>query len=215
MGWRGKAHRSAFLECWMLFQRFHLVNYLAQMVVITQWLQWGRLGCGVSRSSLGSQDYVMDSKGIPGTAARSCSPPPHHHPPLPFSSVSNFSPLSGWRQAGPLRAFKRLLKVLVRHGPYPSTATHTIHPSLPTKPSKQSQLLSLRMSASITNSPYAGGQGSPMQENWGKKKKKRRHSLVAAKGRAWSSPPHWPWRAFSRTVMWGGHGQWMMVKIML
>lgn len=113
----------------------------------------------------------MDSKGIPGTAARSCSPPPHHHPPLPFSSVSNFSPLSGWRQAGPLRAFKRLLKVLVRHGPYPSTATHTIHPSLPTKPSKQSQLLSLRMSASITNSPYAGGQGSPMQENWGKKKK--------------------------------------------
>lgn len=67
------------------------------------------------------------------SAARSGSPPPSL-PPAAFSSVSSFSPVSGWRQAGPLRAFKRLLKVLVRHGPYPSAATHTVHPVHPQSP---------------------------------------------------------------------------------
>lgn len=59
-------------------------------------------------------------------------PPPQTHTRThtQFSSVSDFSPVSGWRQAGPLRAFKRLLEVLVRHGLYPS-ATHAVHPACP------------------------------------------------------------------------------------
>lgn len=90
---------------------------------IRLWHVWIIAGIAEQRDEL---------KGIPGTTVRS-----HlsllHRPP-PFSSVSDFSPVSGWRQEGPLRAFKRLLKVLVRHGPYPSTATHTLHPSRPQSP---------------------------------------------------------------------------------
>lgn len=63
------------------------------------------------------------------------SAPPHtetHF--LPYSSVSGFSPVSGWRQAGPLRAFKRLLKVCGRRGPYPSAATHNLGWACPQNP---------------------------------------------------------------------------------
>lgn len=38
-----KKSLKCFTESWMLFQSLHLVNYLAQMIVITQCLQRGCL----------------------------------------------------------------------------------------------------------------------------------------------------------------------------
>lgn len=76
IGCSGKACREAFHECWMLFQWLLLVNYLVQMVVITQWLQWGRWGCGMSRSLQGSQDYVINSEAFQELLHAPAPPPP-------------------------------------------------------------------------------------------------------------------------------------------
>lgn len=95
-----------------------------------------------------------------------------------LSSLSVFSPMSGRRQACPLRAFKRLLKVLSRRGPYPPAADRAVHPRRPRSPLSnhsfsgcQLALLlppPLRLRSGLT---HASGSGA-----------KRGHSLVAAMG---------------------------------
>lgn len=101
-----------------------------QMLVITLRVQlWGAL------PSITANPVQDPPKSAWSVALSAFSPLPS----LLLSPVSDFSPVSGWRQTGLLRAFKRLLKVRSRHGPYSTvaTATHTRthpQPSPPTHP---------------------------------------------------------------------------------
>lgn len=147
------------------------------MLVITLRVQlWGAL------PSITANPVQDPPKSAWSVALSAFSPLPS----LLLSPVSDFSPVSGWRQTGLLRAFKRLLKVRSRHGPYSTvaTATHTRthpQPSPPTKASKQSQLL--RMSASITINPPPPSPLTPANTTQPCRRTgaKQRPSLVAAK----------------------------------